>query len=194
VDEPTVDQGRPTGGSLCRCLGVMVSHGAGSSDPRYGHFLFPPWSRFGAIVLAWWLEGAGSRRHGRLSRDREGPAQARSIQRHPSLPEQRVSFSLQRADYRPDAVPGHQPATAARLPHAAGAPQDVGEVLRAVDRYHASEFGEFDRADAGRQGASARGIGHERRARTTGRVAASPNLPSARCVRIRNGSSGGAIA
>jgi hypothetical protein len=141
VDEPTVDQGRPTGGSLCRCLGVMVSHGAGSSDPRYGHFLFPPWSRFGAIVLAWWLEGAGSRRHGRLSRDREGPAQARSIQRHPSLPEQRVSFSLQRADYRPDAVPGHQPATAARLPHAAGALQDVGEVLRAADRHHASELG-----------------------------------------------------
>ena len=49
-------------------------------------------------------------------------------------------------------VPGHQPATAARLPHAAGALQDVGEVLRAADRHHASEFGEFDRADAGGQG------------------------------------------
>ena len=182
--------------SACRPLGVMVGHGAGSSDPRYGHFLFPPWSRFGAIVLAWRLEGAGSRRHGRLSRDREGPAQARSIQRHPSLPEQRVSFSLQRAEYRPDAVPGHQPATAARLPHAAGAPQDVGEVLRAVDRYHASEFGRIRPGRCGQagEGASARGIGHERRARKTGRAATSPNLPGARCVRIRNGSSGGAIA
>jgi hypothetical protein len=42
-----------------------------------------------------------------------GPAQARSIQRHSCLPEQRVSFSLQRAYYLPDAVPGDQPAMAA---------------------------------------------------------------------------------
>jgi hypothetical protein len=49
-------------------------------------------------------------------------------------------------------MPGHQPATATRLPHAAGALQDVGEVLRATDRDHAPEFGELDRADAGWQG------------------------------------------
>jgi hypothetical protein len=39
-----------------------------------------------------------------------------------------------------------------KLPHAAGALQDVSEVLRAADRHHASEFGEFERADAGGQG------------------------------------------
>jgi hypothetical protein len=76
----------------------------------------------------------------------------RSVQRHPRLPEQRVGFPLQRADHRPDTVPGYQPAPRAGLPHAAGTLQDVGEVLRTPDRHHASEFGEFDRADAGGQG------------------------------------------
>jgi hypothetical protein len=42
----------------------------------------------------------------------------RSVQRHPRLPEQRVGFPLQRADHRPDTVPGYQPAPRAGLPHA----------------------------------------------------------------------------
>jgi hypothetical protein len=77
---------------------------------------------------------------------------ARSVQRHPRLPEQWIGFPLQRTNHRSDAMPGHQPATATRLPHAAGALQDVGEVLRATDRDHAPEFGELDRAYAGWQG------------------------------------------
>ena len=86
----------------------------------------------------------------------KGPARARSVQRHPRLSEERIGFPLQRTDHRSDAMPGHQPATATRLPHAAGALQDVSEVLRATDRHHAPEFGELDRADAGGQGGGER--------------------------------------
>jgi hypothetical protein len=67
----------------------------------------------------------------------------------PACRKQRIGFLFQRAAYRPDAVPGHQPATATRLPHAAGALQNAGEVLWAADRHHAPEIGELDRADAG---------------------------------------------
>jgi hypothetical protein len=66
--------------------------------------------------------------------------------------EQRISFPLQRADHRPDAMPGHQPAAGARLPHTAGTPQDMGELLRATDRHHVPELGELDWADADGQG------------------------------------------
>jgi hypothetical protein len=77
---------------------------------------------------------------------------SRLVQRQPCAPEQRIRRTLQGTDHRTDPPPLYQPATAARLPHATGALQDVGVVLRAADRHHAPELGELDRADADGQG------------------------------------------
>jgi hypothetical protein len=77
---------------------------------------------------------------------------SRLVQRQPCAPEQGIRRMLQGTDHRTDPPTLYQPATAARLPHATGALQDVGKVLRAANRHHAAKFGEFDRADAGGQG------------------------------------------
>jgi hypothetical protein len=76
----------------------------------------------------------------------------RLVQRQPRAPEQRIHRTLQRTDHRTDLPTLYQPATGARLSHAAGALQDVGVVLRAADRHHGSKFGELDRSDASGQG------------------------------------------
>jgi hypothetical protein len=92
--------------------------------------------------------------HARLSRNKGGPARFSSVRRATGW------FPAQRTDPGPMRVPGHQPARGARLPHAAGTPQDAGEILRAADRHHASEFADLDRSDADgqRSGASARAM------------------------------------
>jgi hypothetical protein len=77
---------------------------------------------------------------------------SRLIQREPCAPEQRICRTLQGTDHRTDSPTLYQPATAAKLPHATGALQDVDVILRAADRHHASDLSELDRADASGQG------------------------------------------
>jgi hypothetical protein len=69
---------------------------------------------------------------------------SRLVQRQPRAPEQGIRRTLQGTDDRTDRPIRRRSTTHRRLP-GSHTPPDVGEVLRAADRNHASEFGEFDR-------------------------------------------------
>jgi hypothetical protein len=82
-----------------------------------------------------------------------GMAQQGSVQRHSRNPEQRIRRPFERPDHRADAPALDQPAAGARLPHATGTPQDMGEIPRAAYRDHAAELTELGGADTRGQGA-----------------------------------------
>jgi hypothetical protein len=75
-----------------------------------------------------------------------------SVQWHSHDSEQRIRRPFERPDHRADAPALDQPATGARLPHATGAPQDMGELSWTTHRDHATELAELGRADTRGQG------------------------------------------
>jgi len=106
------------------------------------------------------------------------------VQRHASVPEQRIGRPLERANDGPDAAAFHQPVAAAGFPEAAGTQDDIGEFLRTADGHHGAKHAELawpDTSGEGRGGERISGsVGTGARAGATGEQGADPSGSSRR--------------